>query len=147
MTGEIVMLNKRILSTVDPINGRHLTRKSYVDNQDAKKLSLTGRTMTGDINMGDNKIIENTDPTDDTHLTRKKYVDTIKKDVGFSILKDNFSLKFHNLFFVEYNSIYDLLFSRNGGDIKEWFDYGIEGLNFKQTTNLSQPSLCLESGK
>ena len=71
----------------------------------------------------------------------------LKKDVGFSVLKDNFSFKFHNLYFVEYDSIYDLLFERNGGKVFEVIDYGIEGRNFKQTTKSLQPSLCLENEK
>ena len=63
------------------------------------------------------------------------------------MLKDNFSLKFHNLYFVEYDSSYDLLFERNGGKVFELVDYGIEGKNFKQTTKSLQPSLCLENEK
>ena len=41
--------------------------------------------------------------------------------------------------------MYDLLFERNGGKVKELIDYGIEGNIFKQTTKSLQPSLCLES--
>ena len=151
MSGNIVMGNNKIETTSDPIGEKHLARKKYIDNQDSKKLSLTGGTLTGDVTIGSNKIISSTDPTLETHLARKKYVDVnlnnLKKDVSFSILKDNFSLKFHNLFFIEYDSAYDLLFERNGGKVKELIDYGFEGNNFKQTTKSLQPSLCTESEK
>ena len=151
MTGNIYMGNNNIFSNVDPASDKHLTRKKYVDDQDAKKLSLTGGTLTGNLNIGNNKISTTTNPINDSHLSRKKYVDdknvSLKKDVSFSILKDNFSLKFHNLFFVEYDSSYDLLFERNGGKVKQIFDFGIEGNHFKQTTKNLQPSLNLENEK
>ena len=151
MQGDINMGDYKIFSTVDPTDDRHLTRKKYVDTEDNKKVSKSGDTMSGDLTMGSNKIISNSDPTQDTHLARKKYVDNnfniLKKDIGFSLLKDNFSLKFHNLFFVEYDSSYDLLFERNGGKVKELVDYGVEGKNLKQTTTSLQPSLNLENEK
>ena len=122
MTGNIYMGNN-IFSNVDPSSEKHLTRKEYVDAEDAKKLSLTGGTLTGDINMGTNDIIfaSNYNPTHGVNAVNKTYVDyhiidhvtDLKKDVSFSMFKDNFSLKFHNLFFVEYDSTYDLLFERN----------------------------------
>ena len=89
--------------------------------------------------MGNNKIQTTADPVSDKDLSHKKYVDDniseIKKYVSFPLLKNNnFPLKFHNLFLVEYDSAYDLLFQRNGGKVKELVDYGIEGNNFKQTT-------------
>ena len=140
MTGNIYMGNYKIFTNVDPTDEKCLTRKKYVDTEDAKKLSLTGGKMTGNIDIGNNKIVTTSHSTDDNHSPRKK-------DVGFSILKDNFSLKFHNLFLVEYDSAYDLLFLRNGGKVKELVDYGIEGNNFKQTTKSFQPTLCLENEK
>ena len=158
MTGDINIQGNKIFSDSDPSDDRHLSRKNYIDNKITnvnldlrQRLRLSGGNMTGDINMGVNKILTTSDPTLETHLARKKYVDEnlnkLQKDVSFSILKDNFSLKFHNLFLVEYNSVYDLLFSRNGGKIKEWIDFGIEGNNFKQTTQNLQPDLSLENEK
>ena len=95
MTGNIIMRNNNILTNLDPTNEKHLARKKYVDTEDAKKLSLTGGIMTGDITIGNNKIVTTSNPTADTHLSRKKYIDDnlkiLKKDVGFSILRDNFS--------------------------------------------------------
>ena len=101
MTGNINMENNKILT--------NLARKKYVD---------TGGIMTGDITIENNKIVTNLDPTLETHLARKKYIDDniseIKKYVSFPVLKNNvFPLKFHNLYFVEYNSAYDLIFTRN----------------------------------
>ena len=95
MTGDINMQDNKILSSTDPTDDTHLTRKKYVDTEDAKKLSKTGGIMTGDITIGNNKIVTTSNPTADTHLSRKKYIDDnlkiLKKDVGFSILRDNFS--------------------------------------------------------
>ena len=151
MTGNIQMGNNNIFTNLNPTDGAHLSRKKYVDDQDDTKLSLSGGTMTGNLIMGSHKIITTTNPTHLTHIVRKKYVDdkivAIKKDVSFSIFKDNFSLKFHNLFFIEYDSAYDLIFQRNGGKVKKLLDYGIEGNHFEQTTKTLQPSLCLESEK
>ena len=149
MSGNIIMRNNKIQTTSDPISVKDLSRKKYVDDQDAKQLSLTGGVMIGDITLGSNKIITTSDPTNDNQLVRKKYVDDNFgiKTIGLSILKDNFPLKFDNLYLVEYDSAYDLLFERNGGKVKEWVDYGIEGSNFKQTTKSLQPSLCLENEK
>ena len=47
MTGDITIGNHKILTTSDPTDDTHLTRKKYVDDQDNKKLSLTGGTVTG----------------------------------------------------------------------------------------------------
>ena len=151
MTGNIIMNDNKISTTVNPVSDKDLARKKYVDDQDSKKLSVTGGRMSENIVIGNNRIITTVDPIGDKDLSRKKYVDDnlkiLKKDVGFSILRDNFPLKFHNLFLVEYDSAYDLLFERNGGKVKELIDYGIEGNNFKQTTKTQQPSLCLENEK
>ena len=158
MSGNIDLGNNKIITTSDPTGEKHLARKkyvddvdsrrkTYVDNQDAKKLNLSGGTMSGDIVMGSNnvKFATNYTPTYGVDATNKTYVDyqingnlkILKKDVDFSILKDNFSLKFNNLYFVEYDSTYDLLFQRNGGKVRELIDYGFDGNNFKQTTKKS----------
>ena len=152
MTGNINMGNNKITTNKNPTDVKDLTRKKYVDDQDARRLSVTGGVMSGNIMMGNNKIESTSDPTGDKHLARKKYIDDniseIKKYVSFPALKDNnFPIKFHNLYFVEYDSAYDLLFTRNGGKVKGLVDYGIEGNNFKQLTTSLQPSLCLENEK
>ena len=158
MSGNINMGNHKILTNTDPTDDKELSRKNYVDNKITtvnldlrRKLNTRGGTMTGNINMRNNKILTTADPTQDTHLSRKKYIDdqdtSLRKNLGLSILKDNFSLKFHNLFFVEYDSAYDLLFERNGGKVKELCDFGIEGNHFTQTTKSLQPSLSTESEK
>ena len=64
-----------------------VTNKKYVDDADAKKLSLSGGTMTGNINMGgkyinnahyveaDYMYCTNVDNSYDTSVANKKYVD------------------------------------------------------------------------
>ena len=158
MSGNINMGYHKILTNTDPRDDKELSRKNYVDNKITtvnldlrRKLNTRGGTMTGNINMRANRILTTADPTLDTHLSRKKYVDdqdtSLRKNLGLSILKDNFSLKFHNLFFVEYDSMYDLLFERNGGKVKELRHFGIEGNHFIQTTKSLQPFLNLEPEK
>ena len=51
---------------------KDLTRKTYVDDQDARRLSLTGGAMSGNISMGNNKIRTTVDPVSDKDLCRKK---------------------------------------------------------------------------
>lgn len=59
-----------------PTNSSDVTNKSYVDTQDALKLSLTGGTMSGSIAMGANKITGVSDPTNSQDAATKSYVDT-----------------------------------------------------------------------
>lgn len=40
-----------VTASFTPSNGSHLTNKTYVDTQDALKLSLTGGTMSGNLNV------------------------------------------------------------------------------------------------
>ena len=105
----------------DPIFPNNLTRKKYVDNQDAKKLSLTGGTMTGDLNMGSNKIIKNSDPT------RKKYVDMLvdnKTEMVRTALKNTaYQLNIIQSYILNsdfnfYGEIYDLTDNR----IEIWYN-------------------------
>ena len=76
MSGEIYMGNRHIISTVDPSKETDLSRKKYVDDQDARMrstcLSLTGGTMTGDINIGNHKLISTYHtPTHETYYNKK----------------------------------------------------------------------------
>ena len=68
------MGNNRI-TTVNPMGVKDLARKKYVDDQDARRLSITGGTMLGNIIMGNNKITTTVNPTGDKDLARKKYID------------------------------------------------------------------------
>ena len=79
MSGNITMGNNKTSTTADPTGDKDLSRKKYVDDQDAKMrsacLSRTGGTMSGNIIMRNNKITTSADPTGDKDLCRKKYVD------------------------------------------------------------------------
>ena len=81
------MGNNKILSTSDPLDDKHLSRKKYVDDRNNatlqviytksyEKLSLTGGTMTGDLNMGNHHIIHaaNYSPSSNQHSVNRKYV-------------------------------------------------------------------------
>ena len=48
--------DNKITSLLAPTDGGDATNKTYVDAQDALKLSLTGGTMTGSVDMGGNNI-------------------------------------------------------------------------------------------
>jgi hypothetical protein len=77
MTGDITLGANKATSTATPTTDDTLTRKGYVDTQDATKLNLSGGTMTGDITLGANKATSTATPTTDDTLTRKGYVDSI----------------------------------------------------------------------
>lgn len=77
MTGDLVMGSNKITSTATPATDDTLTRKGYVDTQDALKLNLSGGTMSGAIAMGTNKITGLGTPTDGNDATNKTYVDGI----------------------------------------------------------------------
>lgn len=59
-----------------PVNGTDAATKTYVDTQDALKLSLSGGTMSGAIAMGTNKITGLGTPTSTADAATKGYVDT-----------------------------------------------------------------------
>ena len=83
MTGNIVMGANKISTTANPISDKDLCWKKYLDDQDSRKLSLTGGTMSGNIVMENNRITTTLDPIDDTQLTRKKYIDNeLKKKLS-----------------------------------------------------------------
>ena len=75
MSGNIVMGNNKIQTTSDPTGDKDLSCKKYVDDQDSRKLSLTGGTMTGNLNMGSNKVLSSATPSNNNDLTTKSYVD------------------------------------------------------------------------
>ena len=75
MTGNIVMGTNKVTSTTNPSTNDDLSRKGYVDTQDALKVSKAGDTMTGNLSMGANKVTSSATPTADDDLTRKGYVD------------------------------------------------------------------------
>ena len=96
MTGDLTINTNKIISTIDPIDDKHLARKKYVDT----KLSKTGGTMTGDLNMGSHKIISTYhQPTHESHIITKKYVDN-KVQTEFNI--------FWFQFFKFYTAVYEM---------------------------------------
>ena len=76
MTGDITLGANAATSTATPATNDTLTRKGYVDTQDALKLDLTGGTMSGAIAMGTSKITGVGDPTAAQDAATKTYVDT-----------------------------------------------------------------------
>jgi hypothetical protein len=76
MTGDITMGANAVTSTADPSTDDELSRKGYVDTQDALKLDLSGGTMSGAIAMGTSKITGLGDPTANQDAATKAYVDT-----------------------------------------------------------------------
>lgn len=76
MTGNITLGANAATSTATPATNDTLTRKGYVDTQDALKLDLTGGTMSGAIAMGTSKITGLGDPTAAQDAASKAYTDT-----------------------------------------------------------------------
>ena len=76
MTGDVVLGANKATSTATPATADTLTRKGYVDDQDALKLNLTGGTMSGAIAMGTSKITGVGDPTLAQDAATKSYTDT-----------------------------------------------------------------------
>ncbi len=76
MTGDVVLGANKATSTATPATADTLTRKGYVDTQDALKLDLSGGTMSGAIAMGTSKITGAGDPTAAQDVATKNYVDT-----------------------------------------------------------------------
>jgi hypothetical protein len=76
MTGDIALGSNKATSTATPATADTLTRKGYVDDQDALKLNLTGGTMSGAIAMGTSKITGLGDPTLAQDAATKTYTDT-----------------------------------------------------------------------
>ena len=77
ITGDINIGSHHIITSADPTENSHLSRKKYVDDLVLGHTSLnylpkTGGTMTGNINMENNKIETNVDPVSDKDLSRKK---------------------------------------------------------------------------
>ena len=76
MTGDITLGANKATSTATPATDDTLTRKGYVDTQDALKLNLSGGTMSGAIAMGTSKITGLGDPTAAQDAVSKSYSDT-----------------------------------------------------------------------
>ena len=77
MTGDIVLGANKATSTATPITDDTLTRKGYVDTQDALKLDLAGGTMSGNIAMGGNTVTGIATPVNTSDAAPKSYVDTV----------------------------------------------------------------------
>ena len=76
MSGDINMQDNHILTSADPLQNSHLTRKKYVDDLVSGHTSLnylpkSGGIMTGDITLGNNKISTTANPVSDKDLARK----------------------------------------------------------------------------
>jgi hypothetical protein len=79
-----------IINLPAPTNGGDATNKTYVDDQDALKLSLTGGTMTGAIDMGNHNINSIDALTADTLTATGFHADYLFKNGNDSIgLGDN----------------------------------------------------------
>ncbi len=76
MTGDITLGANKATSTAAPSTDDTLTRKGYVDTQDALKLNLTGGTMSGAIAMGTSKITGLGNPTLAQDAATKTYTDS-----------------------------------------------------------------------
>ena len=77
MTGDIDLGANAITTSADPVSAGDLSRKGYVDTQDALKVNKSGDTMSGGLDMGANQVSTTANPTTDDHLARKGYVDAI----------------------------------------------------------------------
>lgn len=75
MTGDISLGANKATSTANPVSDDTLSRKGYVDTQDALKLNLTGGTLSGDLTLGTNKATSTATPATADTLSRKGYVD------------------------------------------------------------------------
>lgn len=85
-TTELGYLSGATSSIQTQINAKAST--SYVDTQDALKVSKSGDTMTGTLNMGANKITSSYTPVNADDLCRKGYVDSVAGG-GVSASGDN----------------------------------------------------------
>lgn len=63
-----------------PVNGGDAANKTYVDNQDALKLSKSGDTMSGNLDMDSNSITNLLAPTNDGDAANKLYADNASND-------------------------------------------------------------------
>ena len=80
MTGDITLGANKATSTATPATDDTLTRKGYVDTQDALKLDLTGGTMSGNIAMGGSTVTGLATPSASSDAVTKGYVDTVVGD-------------------------------------------------------------------
>ena len=70
---DLNMDEHRIVNSLDPVNGRDLTTKKYVDLNFLNR--YTGGLMLGDIHMKGNTITDLKLPTEDNNAANKVYVD------------------------------------------------------------------------
>jgi hypothetical protein len=77
MTGDLDMGANKVTTTTNPTTDSELSRKGYVDAQDALKVSKAGDTMSGVLNMGSNLISALATPVSDTDAATKAYVDVV----------------------------------------------------------------------
>ena len=68
-TGALIMGANHVTSTANPTMADHLTRKNYVDSQDALQVTKSGDTMSGFLTL-------HADPSNLLHAATKRYVDT-----------------------------------------------------------------------
>ena len=84
MSGAIAMGTNKITGLGDPTAAQDAATQSYVNTQDALKLSLSGGTMSGAIAMGTSKITGLGEPTASQDASTKNYVDTAIASAGVS---------------------------------------------------------------
>lgn len=77
MTGTLDMGANKVTTTLDPTTDSELTRKAYVNAQDALKVSKAGDTMTGDLAMSTNRVTGVADPINAQDVATKNYIDTV----------------------------------------------------------------------
>lgn len=85
---DVALTNGQIAVLADPPSPNALSRKSYVDAQDALRLALTGGTLSGPLAMGTSKITGLGTPTVNTDASTKLYVDSTVSSGGSRIVAE-----------------------------------------------------------
>ncbi|MCB1711844.1 MAG: tail fiber domain-containing protein, partial [Candidatus Riesia sp.] len=76
MTGDLAMSNFKVTGLGTATAAGDATNKTYVDTQDALKVSKAGDTMTGALSMSNQKITNLGTPTVGSDAANKTYADT-----------------------------------------------------------------------